>query len=190
MKIVGILGSPSPSSRSASLMFLARARLQPVASSIDLIAVRDLPAEALLHAQFDHPAIRHALAKVAAAQVVIVATPIYKVAYSGVLKAFLDLLPENALRGKTVIPLATAGSIAHLLALEYALKPVLSALGARDILDAVFADDAQIPCDPILGYTPEEAICRRMDSALRSFVERLARAPQEARRTVAATSLS
>ena len=57
---------------------------------------------------------------------VIVATPIYKAAYSGLLKVFLDLLPAEALRGKTVLPLASGGSVAHLLALDYALKPVLS----------------------------------------------------------------
>ena len=85
-----------------------------------------------------------AVASVHAADVVVVATPIYKAAYSGLLKTFLDLLPQDALRGKTVLPLATGGSAAHLLALDYALKPVLAALGARDILDGVFATDAQL----------------------------------------------
>ncbi len=64
---------------------------------------------------------------------VVVATPIYKAAYTGGLKALFDILPQSALRGKTVLPLATGGSPAHLLAIDYALKPVLSALGASDL---------------------------------------------------------
>jgi FMN reductase len=172
MKIVGIQGSPSASSRSGSLLALAQSRLQGVATSAHLITVRDLPAQALLHAQFEHPLIRQALDEVSEAQVVLIATPIYKAAYSGVLKSFLDLLPQDALRGKTVLPLATGGSIAHLLALDYALKPVLSALGARDILDPVFATDAQIPKHETLGYSPLPDVVQRVESALQILIDR------------------
>ena len=173
MKIVGIQGSPSASSRSGSLLALAQSRLQGVvASHAQQITVRELPAQALLHAQFAHPLIRQALAEVAQAQVVLIATPIYKAAYSGLLKAFLDLLPQDALRGKTVLPLATGGSIAHLLALDYALKPVLSALGARDILDPVYATDAQLPKHETLGFAPSPEVVERVDLALQTLIDR------------------
>ena len=172
MKIIGIQGSPSAGSRSGSLLAVAQSRLQAVAGNAHLIAVRELPPQALLHAQFDHPLIRQALAEVAQAQVVLIATPIYKAAYSGLLKTFLDLLPQDALRGKTVLPLATGGSIAHLLALDYALKPVLSALGARDILDPVYATDAQIPRHETLGYSPLPEVVERIDLALQTLIDR------------------
>ena len=158
MKIVGILGSPTADSRSASLLGVALSRLQPITSSFHLVSIRELPAEAVLHAQLGHAALRTAVQAVVEADVVIVATPIYKAAYSGLLKVFLDLLPAEALRGKTVLPLASGGSVAHLLALDYALKPVLSALGARDILDAVFATDAQIPQHGPLGFVPSPEV--------------------------------
>ena len=172
MKIVGILGSPSLASRSGSLLQLAQTQLQSVASRLHTITVRDLPAEALLQAQFEHPLIRQALDEVAQAQVVLIATPIYKAAYSGLLKAFLDLLPQDGLRDKTVLPLATGGSIAHLLALDYALKPVISALGARDILDPVFATDAHIPRHETQGYLPLPEVQQRVLRSLQSLVDR------------------
>lgn len=131
MNIVSISGSPSQRSRSSWLLQLAQTRLEGSAGSSTFISVRELPAAALLVADIKSEPIRRALAQVAEADFVIVATPIYKAAYSGVLKLFLDLLPPDALRGKTVLPLATGGGLAHLLALDYALKPVLSALGAR-----------------------------------------------------------
>ncbi|MCS5931537.1 hypothetical protein LNQ03_06255 [Klebsiella pneumoniae subsp. pneumoniae] len=36
-----------------------------------------------------------------------------------------------------VLPLATGGTIAHMLAVDYALKPVLNALKAQEILHGV-----------------------------------------------------
>jgi len=172
MNIVGIQGSPSLQSRSGSLLQLARVHLQPLTTSYRGISVRELPAEALLHARFDHPLIQQSLAAVARADVVVIATPIYKAAYSGLLKAFLDLLPEDGLRGKTVLPLATGGSLAHLLAIDYALKPVLSALGARDILDPVYATDSQLPAHPTLGHAPAIELGERINAALGVLVDR------------------
>ena len=172
MKIVGILGSPSVTSRSATLLHAAQASLQGVATRLHTISVRELPAEALLHAQFDHPLIRQALHEVHEAQVVLVATPIYKAACSGILKAFLDLLPQDGLRDKTIVPLATGGSIAHLLALDYALKPVLSVLGARDILDPVFATDPQILKHETDGYRLAVEVQERIDRTLQTVIAR------------------
>jgi FMN reductase len=100
---------------------------------------------------------------------VIIATPIYKAAYTGVLKAFLDLLPQKALSGKVVLPLATGGTIAHLLAVEYALKPVLSELGARHLLGTVYAVDKQIQRQADGSLQLDEEIEQRLKDALHGF---------------------
>jgi len=165
MSIVAISGSPSRASRSGALLRHVLARFPADAPRREIV-LRDLPPAALLRAETDDPAIRDALAQVAAARLVLVATPIYKAAYCGLLKAFLDLLPQDALRGKTVLPLGTGGSSAHLLALDYALKPVLAALGARHILDAVYAVDAQLHADGQGGYAPSDELGARCARAL------------------------
>jgi FMN reductase len=172
MSIVSISGSPSQRSRSAWLLQLAQSRLADGESVAHFIAVRDLPAGALLAADVSSSPIRAAIDAIQQAELVIVSTPIYKAAYSGLLKAFLDLLPQDALRGKTVLPLATGGSLAHLLALDYALKPVLAALGARDILDGVFATDAQLAPLPGGGYAPDDALLARLERALEPVAAR------------------
>jgi len=103
---------------------------------------------------------------VASADVVVVATPVYKAAYSGVLKVFLDLLPQTALKGKTVLPLATGGSPHHMLALDYALRPVLQSLGAKHILPGIYATDAQVVLTPE-GASPWDAdLAQRLDEAV------------------------
>ncbi len=99
----------------------------------------------------------------------IIATPLYKASYSGLLKSFLDLLPQAALARKPVLPFATGGSLAHLLALDYALKPVLASLGARHVLDNVFATERDILV--VDGaYALTDAIAQRLSDAIESLV--------------------
>jgi FMN reductase len=172
MHLVAISGSPSARSRSAWLLQLAQTRLESLLQQSQTINLRELPAQALLGAAVQQPAIDAALQALQRADVVLIATPIYKAAYSGLLKTFLDLLPGDALRDKTVLPLATGGSVAHMLALDYALKPVLGALGARDILDAVFAADAQLQPHEAGGFVPDAALLQRLDRALRPLLQR------------------
>jgi FMN reductase len=171
LQVLGISGSPTHPSRSTALLRSALRALAPAGAALSEIEVRDLPPAALLQADARHPQIVAALAKVQEADVVLVATPIYKAAYSGLLKAFLDLLPQDALRGKLVLPLATGGSAAHLLAIDYALKPVLGALGARHILDGVFATDSQFDTDELHGRRPDAEVHARLLRALQPLLD-------------------
>jgi FMN reductase len=166
MHITSLSASPSERSRSAWLTQFALTRLEGRRADHDEILVRTLPPAALLAGDAQNPRIAAAILAVECADLVIIGTPIYKAAYSGLLKVFLDLLPPDALRGKTVLPLATGGSPAHLLALDYALKPVLSALGARDVLDGVFASDAQLRRHDAGGFVPEPDLIARLDRAV------------------------
>ena len=139
----GRKSSLSPS-RSSSLLEYAREKLNGLDAEVYHWNFENFSPEDLLYARFDSPALKTFTDQLQEADGLIVATPVYKAAYSGALKTLLDLLPERALQGKVVLPLATGGTVAHLLAVDYALKPVLSALKAQEILHGVFADDAQV----------------------------------------------
>ena len=165
MSIVALAGSPSANSRSSALLRHVLDRFADGVARTEIV-LRDLPPAALVRADHDDPAIRHARDQVAAARLVVIATPIYKASYSGLLKTFLDLLPQDALRGKTVLALGTGGSAAHLLALDYALKPVLAALGARHILDTVYAVDAQFTPHAVHGHVAHDDVAQRIALAL------------------------
>ena len=62
--------------------------------------------------------------------ILIFASPTYKAAYTGLLKAFLDRYQNNGLAGVTAVPVMTGGWPGHLLAVEVHLRPVLIELGA------------------------------------------------------------
>ncbi|GGO87867.1 NADPH-dependent FMN reductase [Wenjunlia tyrosinilytica] len=142
--IIAISGSPSAQSRTAVAVGKALERLSSIGFDVRHIAVRDLPAEDLLAGRTDSPALSDAIGAVAAADGVIVATPVYKAAYTGLLKSFLDLLPQSGLAGKAVLPLVTGGTNAHVLAIDYALRPVLTSLGARHVVAGCFLLDQLI----------------------------------------------
>lgn len=142
--ILSVSGSPSATSRTSRLLRHLDARLESDGHEVVPLDVRDLPAQALLGADPGHPAIARVAALVDRADGLVVGTPVYKAAYSGVLKALLDLLPQYALAGKTVLPLATGGSVAHVLAVDYALRPVLNSMGAGHITQGWFVVDKEI----------------------------------------------
>jgi FMN reductase len=128
-------------SRSAVLLSHVTGILEANGHTVDTLTLRELPAEALMHAQFDDPAIVDAAARLEKADGLIVATPVYKAAFSGLLKTWLDLLPQFGLSGKVVLPLATGGSVAHALALDYALRPVLTSMEARHVVNGFLVLD-------------------------------------------------
>lgn len=132
-RILAISSSPSTNSRSEAVAAVALRRLEDHGHQVEQVVLRDLPAEDLLLGRAQAPGIAEALEAVRRADAVVIATPVYKAAYSGVLKVFLDLLDQNALRGKHVLPLASGGTPANVLALDYALRPVLESLGARHL---------------------------------------------------------
>lgn len=170
-----ITGSVSPRSKTAALAARVAARLGREGFRVTTVHVRDLPAEDLLFGRVDSPAIAEATRVIAEAAGVVIATPIYKAAYTGVLKALLDLLPQFGLAGKAVLPLATGGTIAHVLSIDYGLRPVLQSLGARHVLAGLFlldkalrlGEDGLLEIDDELGNKLEEVVRPFIDSVIR-----------------------
>jgi FMN reductase len=122
--------------------------------------------EALLRADPGDAVLREALALVAEADAIVVGTPVYKASFSGVLKVFLDLLPQDGLAGKLVLPVATGGSQSHMLALDYALRPVLASLAPRHILPSIYAASSQLPWLPEAGLQPAKPIAARIEAGI------------------------
>ncbi|WP_120967175.1 NADPH-dependent FMN reductase [Comamonas sp. lk] len=177
MSILLIAGSPTQPSRSTALLQATAQRLHAHGLSTEpLLQLSKLDPVALLGAQFDAAEIREATARIAQADAIVVATPVYKAAYSGLLKVFLDVLPQTALKGKLVLPLATGGSPHHMLALDYALRPVLQSLGARHILPGIYATDQGVPLLPEGGYGIAADIAERVEDAAHLLATDLRRA--------------
>ena len=179
MLVVTLGGSPSQRSRSGVLLERAKHWLNQQGVEVVSYQVRDFPAEDLLHARFDSPKIIDLLQQIENADGLVIATPVYKASFSGALKTVLDLLPERALSHKVVLPIATGGSIAHMLAVDYALKPVLSALKAQEMLHGIFAEDSQIAYGEGSAQAQLAPVLeQRLNESLEHFYSALARRPK------------
>ena len=143
-KAIIINGGNSVNSRLTGIEQYIVKLLETGGISQEMIQVHQLPAADLITANYASEAIAKEIVKVGEADIVFFLTPIYKGSYTGILKTFIDLLPQKGLENKIVIPVAIGGSIAHLLALEYSLKPVLSILGATTISSPIYIVESQV----------------------------------------------
>ncbi|MFD0829378.1 NADPH-dependent FMN reductase [Neobacillus sp. M.A.Huq-85] len=139
-----ISGSPSEETRLNGVFQEVLNYFHGIGSTSEIINVRELPPEALIQAKFDRKEILEANKKVENSNIIVILTPVYKASFSGVLKTYLDLLPQNSLEDKTILPIAVGGTFGHLLMIDYALKPVLTTLGATHILKGVYVLDNQV----------------------------------------------
>ncbi len=176
--ILSISASPQPVSSTHALVTHVNRRLTAAGHTVRTLPVRTLPATALLVGDVTHPALIEAIAAVRDADALVVATPVYQSAYSGLLKVFLDLLPQFAFRGKTVLPLATGGSSAHVLAVDYALRPVLSALGAAHVTPGWFVPSSHIRVFPDGGLVLDPTSLNPVAQVTDEFLATLSGGPR------------
>ncbi|MBF9264294.1 FMN reductase [Paracidovorax cattleyae] len=86
-------------------------------------------------------AVERELATVEQADVLVVATPVYRGSYSGLFKHFFDFIDQDALIDKPVLLAATGGSERHALVIEHQLRPLFSFFQARTLPLGVYATD-------------------------------------------------
>lgn len=85
---------------------------------------------------------RRVLDAIEAADGLVVGSPVYKGAYTGLFKHLFDLVDPGALAGKPVAIVATGGGARHALVVEHAFRPLFGFFGALQIPTAVYASDA------------------------------------------------
>ena len=85
--------------------------------------------------------VEHELAAVEQADVLVVATPVFRGAYTGLFKHFFDLVDQDAFIDKPVLLAANGGSERHALVIDHQLQPLFSFFQARTLPLGVYATD-------------------------------------------------
>lgn len=133
-----VVGNPKPASRTLSAATYVATELT---GEPDLVVDLATLGADLLDWQSENVA---ALVKeVGAADLVVVASPTYKGAYTGLLKLFLDRFPGGTGLNGLAVPLMLGGGLAHALAPELVLHPVLTELGATVPGRGLFVSDTE-----------------------------------------------
>jgi FMN reductase len=122
--IAVVVGNPKPQSRTlAAATHVAR----ELAGEPDLVV--DLADLGPVLLDWADPHVTDLVKQVGGADLVVVASPTYKAAYTGLLKLFLDRFAGGTGLSGLAVPLMLGGSPAHSLAPELTLRPVLTELG-------------------------------------------------------------
>ncbi|MDY0747682.1 NAD(P)H-dependent oxidoreductase [Paucibacter sp. R3-3] len=154
-RIVALSGSLSRPSRTRALVELiaghAAAGLPAQVEVIDIAELAPALGNALVPGDLP-PAVAAAQRTLAAADLIIIGSPVYKGSYSGLLKHFLDLVDPGLLSGKVAILAATGGSDRHALVLDHQWRPLASFFELVTAPSGLFVKDSdfvqyQLPSD-------------------------------------------
>jgi len=155
VRIVGVSGSLSVPSRTTDLVAtVAREFAKPLDASVEIVELGslvgalagtnrgELGAEALA-----------ALAAVENADVIVVGSPAYRAAYTGIFKHFFDFVGQYALVDKPIVLTATGGSDRHALLVEHQMRPLFGFFQALTLPLGIFATETDFEKQPDNGYT-------------------------------------
>ncbi|WP_201835827.1 FMN reductase [Microvirga zambiensis] len=95
------------------------------------------------------------------ADALIIGSPVYKGAYTGLFKHVFDVVDPLALTGKPVLITATGGGPRHALVVEHVLRPLFGFFSALTVPTAVYASDADFKD----GRLVDSAILSRVNEA-------------------------
>ncbi|NIZ91705.1 NADPH-dependent FMN reductase [Kineococcus rubinsiae] len=152
MRTAVVVGNPKPASR--TLAAAVRAVELLTGAGPDLVVDVTTLGPGLLG--WGDETVRAAVADVAGADLVVVASPTYKATYTGLLKLFLDQFAGGeGLRDVTVVPLMLGAGPAHALAADLLLKPVLVELGATCPAPGLYLIDSEGADSPALAAYAE-----------------------------------
>ena len=145
-RLLMVVGAATPPGRLASAIAAAAEAVRSHAEDInvDVMNLAEAPIETCDGRPLDGygAETREAVDRIAAAAAVLIAAPVYRASFPGVLKNLLDIVPVGALQGKPVGIVAMGGSAHHYLAVDTQLRQVLGWFGALIAPTAVYITGA------------------------------------------------
>ena len=145
LRIVGVSGNLKRPSRTRTLVgeILRQAEERKLGEALllDLVDAGPELGAAIQRGNLP-PAPERVLSAVETADVLVVATPVYKAAYTGLLKHLFDLIEPKLLEGRPVILAATGGSDRHALVVDHHLRPLFAFFRAHAMPAGIYATNA------------------------------------------------
>lgn len=176
LRVVAVSGSLNSPSRTTALLgelLAAIAREREIdAHLIELSVVGPLLAGALRRERLPADA-EEELRAIEAADLLVVASPVYRASFTGLFKHLFDFVEQHALVDKPVLLAATGGSDRHALIIEHQLRPLFGFFQALTLPIGVYARDSEFTdyrvTDPELLERIDQAVLRGLPLLRREF---------------------
>jgi FMN reductase len=104
--------------------------------------------------------------EIAAADAVLLASPVYRGTFTGALKNLLDLTPVEALRAKPVGIVAMGATLHHYLGVDWHLRAVLAWFGALALPTSVYLESAHFKDGQLADAGTQAALSDLVDALL------------------------
>jgi len=122
------------------------------------------------------PIAEEELQRIENADLLVVATPVYRASFTGLFKHLFDFVDQYALVDTPVLLAATGGSERHALIIEHQLRPLFGFFQSLALPVGVYAHDSDIVdysvADTALAERIEKAVARGLPLIRSSFAER------------------
>lgn len=105
------------------------------------------------------------LSAIEQSDLLVVASPVYKAAYTGLFKHLFDLIEPKQLRGRPVLLAATGGSERHALIIDHHLRPLFGFFGAASLPAGLYAANGDFTAEG--GISP--VLAARIGPAVDQF---------------------
>lgn len=168
-KVVAVSGSVQSPSRTLVLVEqLLNTLAEAIPIDVQLIKLEDLTPVigGALHRDQLPSAVQSDIAAIESADVLVVASPVYRGSYTGLFKHLFDLVHHEALIDVPVLLAATGGSDRHALVIDHQLRPLFSFFQARTAPLGVYASEQDFSGYEISSTALRERIALAIARAL------------------------
>lgn len=179
LRVVAVSGSLTAPSRTTALVTaISDAFAAAIPVEAHLVALHDLGpqlAGALTRKQLPEAA-ETELQRIENADLLIVATPVYRASFTGLFKHLFDFVDQYALVDTPVLLAATGGSERHALIIEHQLRPLFGFFQSLALPVGVYAHDSDFVeyqvAEPSLVERIDKAVARGLPLVRSAFAER------------------
>ncbi|MFF1878551.1 FMN reductase [Leifsonia sp. NPDC058230] len=161
LRIVAVSGSlHAPSKTTALVKEILASFGREVAVDAHLIAVSEIGPDFAGTLQRDQlPAsVEEELQRIESADLLIVASPVYRASFTGLFKHLFDFVGQYALVDKPVLLAATGGSDRHALIIEHQFRPLFGFFQALTLPIGVYANDSDFTAGAVSSLELHERI--------------------------------
>jgi len=169
LKIVTVVGSPTPGSRTRSLAVGIQDRIaREAGAAACVVDIAELLPNLMVRSREEASLpLEEALSAVEQADLLLVASPVYKGSYTGLFKHFIDLVDYKSLAGVPMALLAMGGSDRHALVIDHQLRPLFGFFNAHTLPTGVFVPERSYAD----GRIEDPALQQRLSALVRESVD-------------------
>jgi len=169
LSVTAIAGSLQKPSRTEALLEAIAGELHaalPIHTTVVKLSEIGPQVGSAMHRAALPPAAFAAVQAIEEADLLVVASPVYRASYTGLLKHLFDFVGHKALVGRPVLLAATGGSDSHLLMIDHQLRPLFAFFDALPLPLGIYATEGDFDDYKLASPAVSERIARAVDAAL------------------------